>query len=85
MRIGSGAHQLKTAGPRRASIVPGDDVEWTNGSCGQETVGSGQVVHVHGEHAVVLNPVTAHVYPHLSPYIAKRLTDLRVTRGDLAA
>jgi hypothetical protein len=53
-------------------------VEWTNASYIAPTKGSGVVLHICGEHVVVLNTVIARQFPHLSPYVSKRLAELRL-------
>jgi hypothetical protein len=70
--------------PRQPSLRAGDDVEWTNDSFVGPTTGSGQVIHISGEHVLVLNGETARRYPHLSPYVSKRAAELRLVRQDLA-
>ncbi len=67
------------------AAAPGDRVEWTSASFILDTRGEGEIVHVWGPHAVVFNPAAAARHPHLSPYVVKRLDELRLAPIAIAA
>jgi hypothetical protein len=59
-------------------------VEWTNDSYIAPTKGGGLVLHICGDHVLVLNGEIARQFPHLSPYVSKRVAELRLVRNALA-
>lgn len=62
-------------------MIPGDHVEWTNGSYFIETVARGLVIAISNDHVVVLNQRTALHHPHVNPFVVKRLWELHLIPG----
>lgn len=63
----------------------GDTVEWENGSYILTTGACGEIAAIHDSYVVIRRPDMVERYPHLCPFVTKRIWELRSVEARLAA